>query len=74
MAIFLSLIVYFNCLSVAHANFRLIVYNLMTMCCVYKMQILQSPQAAFHLNENATWKGEIWFKSKRSILAANEFV
>lgn len=62
--IFLSLIVYFNCLSVAYANFRLIEYNLMTMCCVYEMQILRSPQAAFHLNENATWQGETWFKSR----------
>lgn len=61
---FISLIVSFNCLSVVHSNFRLIVYNLMTMCCAYQMQILQSLQAAFHLKENVIWKGELWFKSR----------
>lgn len=53
--------VYFNCFSVVHSNFRLIVYNLMTVCCVYQMQILQRLQEAFHLNENAIWKGDTWF-------------
>jgi len=58
------LIVCFNRLSVVHSNFRLITYNLMTMCCVYQMQILQRLQAAFRLNESAVWKGEMQFKSR----------
>lgn len=61
---FTSLVACFNCLSVVHSNFRLIVYNLMTMCCVYQMQIVQSLQEAFHLNESACGRKEMWFENR----------